>query len=374
MKKVVFFLCLVSVAVILVACNSESSSETEDEPIVLRAGTNLPSSHYLLNDILQPMLDRIEEETDHRVQFELYDSESLVRAAEEMEALRSGTIDIALPIYDVYDTNRFPFSELPLLPVSEASMEVYSEATVSLRNDEEPYSDGLTHTERLYGEKDLIGWQFAVGRSYTIGTVTPPIDTLNQFTSMQIRIPSNVHEIFSRNLGFSPSNISANEAYDAFNRGTLDGGFTPITDWPSYGLDEVFTYVIDGIHAGSWPSTVAMTEEGFNELPEDIQEVFERVIEEELAIETNPRLLEFQDNLEEEIMQSYLDNGGTVESLEELPEEVQDRVEEGITQTWLDWIEDMERYGEPGTEAAIKWRDAIVEAGGEVPEGVMEIE
>ncbi|GAA0348674.1 hypothetical protein GCM10008931_44930 [Oceanobacillus oncorhynchi subsp. oncorhynchi] len=374
MKRIIFFLCLLMLVFFLVACSSQSSSDAEDETIVLRAGTNLPASHYLLNDILKPMLDRLEEETDHRIKFELYDSESLVRAGEEMEALRSGTIDIALPIYDVYDTNRFPFAEIPLLPVSNASMEVYSKATVILRNDDEPYSDGLTHSERLYGEKGLIGWPFTMGRSYTIGTVTSPIESLDQFRAMQIRIPSNVHEIFSRNLGFSPSSISANEAYDAFNRGTLDGGFTPITDWPSYGLDEVFTYVIDGIHAGSWPSTVAMTEERFEELPEDIQEIFQRVIEEELSLETNPRLIEFQNNLEEEIMQSYLDNGGIVEPLEELPEEVQERIEDGITQTWLDWIEDMERYGEPGKEAAIKWRDAILEAGGEVPEGVMEIE
>src|SRR5699024_11284325 len=136
---------------------------------------------------------------------------------------------------------------------------------------------------------------------------------------MQVIIPSNVHEIYSRNMGVSPSSISANEAYDAFNRGTLDAGFTPITDWKSYGLDEVFTYVIDGIHAGSWPTTVAMSQERFDELPEDIQEIFQRVITEELAIETNKGLKTLQLDIEEDIMQSFLESGGQVEPLEELP-------------------------------------------------------
>ena len=375
MKRLVFFLVMI-VAVLLSGCNSNNTSESvdEDEVITLRAGTNLPAQHYLLRDILLPAIERIEEESDGRVRFEVYDSESLVRAGEEMEALRTGTIDIALPMYDVYDTTRFPFAELPLLPLSDASMEVYSEATVIMNNDEEPYSDGLTHSERLYGEKELIAWPFTLGRSYTIGTVTSPIDSLADFQGMQVRIPSNVHEIYSRNMGLSPSSISANEAYDAFNRGTLDAGFTPITDWRSYGLDEVFTYVIEGIEAGSWPTSVAMSQERFGELPDDIQEIISRVIREDLAIETKPELKDLQLEIEEDITQSFIDSGGVIEPLEELPQEVQNRVEEGITQTWLDWIAINESYGEPGKEAAIKWRDAILEAGGDVPDEVKEIE
>lgn len=365
---------LLMVLLIISGCGGNAETATKDEPIVLRAGTNLPASHYLLQDILKPAIERIEEESNGRVIFELYDSESLVRAGEEMEALRTGTIDIALPMYDVYDTQRFPFAEIPLLPVSEASMEVYSKATTIMNNDTEPYSDGLTHRERLYGEKELVGWPFTIGRSYTIGTVTDPIESLSEFQSMQIRIPSTVHEIYSRNLGFSPSSISANEAYDAFNRGTLDGGFTPVTDWKSYGLDEVFTYLIDGINAGAWPTTVAMSQERYDELPKDIQEIIDTAFTEELAIETNPHIAELQNEIDEEIMQAFLGSGGVVEPLEDLPIEVQEKVEDGISQTWIDWIENMERYGEPGKEAAIKWRDAILEAGGDVPEAVKEIE
>lgn len=374
MNKKLLISTLLMTVLLISACGSNAETVSEDEPIVLRAGTNLPASHYLLQEVLQPAIERIEEDSEGRVKFELYDSESLVRAGEEMEALRTGTIDVALPMYDVYDTQRFPFAEIPLLPVSEASMEVYSKATTIMNNDNEPYSDGLTHRERLYGEKELVAWPFTIGRSYTIGTVSDPIESLAEFQSMQIRIPSTVHEMYSRNLGFSPSSISANEAYDAFNRGTLDGGFTPVTDWRSYGLDEVFTYVIDGINAGSWPTTVAMSQERFDELPEDIQEIITTAFTEELAIETNPRAAEVQVELEEDIIQTFLENGGIIEPIEDLPIEVQEKIEDGISQTWLDWIENMERYGEPGKEAAIKWRDAILEAGGDVPDAVKEIE
>src|SRR5699024_9835004 len=145
--------------------------------------------------------------------------ESLVRAGEELESLRAGTIDIAIPMYDVYDVSRFPFAEIPLLPTKTSSLAVNAEAISLMSNNDEPYSDGKTHKERLYGDQGLVSWALAVSESYTIGSVGEPIKNLDDLHSMQLRVPSNIHEIFTNNIGASPISISINETFDAFNRG-----------------------------------------------------------------------------------------------------------------------------------------------------------
>ncbi|MGM0901718.1 MAG: hypothetical protein ACQEXB_11570 [Bacillota bacterium] len=377
MKKTYPFIFLsIFLVLFLSACSGSEGANSEgdnEETIVLKAGTNLPTKHFMLQEAIIPFMEKVEEDSNGRVKFELYDSESLVRAGEELEALRAGTIDIAVPMYDVYDTARFPFSEIPLLPLTKASGEVYSDAITILNQNDEPYKDGKTHSERVYGDEGLVAWPFAFGRSYTIGTVGEPITSLKEFTSLQIRVPSSVHENFAKNLGASPARISINETFDAFNRGTLDAGFTPITDWTSYGFEEVFTYVINGIEAGSWPSSIAMTKEKYESLPEDIQEIISNSAAEVLNLKTNPELAEYNHKLEEDILNAFYENGGKLEELSELPQEIQKTVDQAVGKTWLDWIENLESAGYPATEAAIRWRDAVIEAGGDVPEVVKEI-
>ncbi|WP_096200094.1 TRAP transporter substrate-binding protein [Bacillus sp. FJAT-45350] len=370
-------------SIFLVACgnggdsnNSEGDSganTNSEETIVLKAATNLPTRHFSMQNVILPFLERIEEESNGRVEFQLYDSESLVRAGEELEALRSGTIDIAVPMYDVYDTARFPFSEIPLLPLTKSSPEIYSEAVSIFIQNDEPYSDGKTHMERVYGDQGLVAWPYAPGRSYTIGTVGEPIRSLSELQSLQVRVPSSVHETFARKLGASPARISINETYDAFNRGTLDAGFTPITDWTSYGFEEVFTYVIEGIEAGSWPSSFAMTKDRFESLPEDIQEIISLAAIEVPNLRHNPEFKQVQDDLEASILDDFFANGGVLEELSDLPQEIQNKVDEAVGETWLEWIESLERDGEPATEAAIRWRDAVLQAGGDVPDVVKEL-
>src|SRR5699024_7736622 len=249
MKKILTVVFIGILSMVLIACggNSSGGEGNGEETIVLKAGTNLPSNHMMMEFIMNPLMECIEEETDGRVKFEVYDSESLVRAGEELEALNSGTIDIAIPMYDVYDVSRFPFSEVALLPTLDSNINVNTKAMEIFTTNEEPLANGETFKETVYGKEGLIAWPFATGNSYTIGSVGEPIESLSDLTSMQIRVPSNIHEIFANKLGASPVNISINETFDAFNRGTLDGGFTIVSDWESYGFDEVFTYAVDGI-------------------------------------------------------------------------------------------------------------------------------
>lgn len=372
-KNILLALSTLLIFVLLAACGDTEGASDGEETIVLKAGSNLSTTHVMMENLIIPMLDKIEEDSDGRVKFEMFDSETLVRAGEELEALRSSTIDIAVPIYDVYDAARFPFSELPLLPVTVASPEVYNKAMILLSQDEEPYADGKTHYERLYGDQDLKAWPYAYGRSYTIATNTGPIEDAKDLEALQIRVPSTIHEIFTKKLGASPANISANEAYDAFNRGTLDAGFTPVIDWESYGLDEVLTYAIDGIEAGSWPSAIAMTSEKYESLPKDIQEIIDNAIRETTNFATNPGFKEVNDEIEVEMFKRFTDNGGVVEAVTDLPQVVQDRIDAAVGETWLQWIAELEKDGQPATEAAIKWRDAILEAGGDVPDMIKEL-
>lgn len=374
-KRSFYFITIILVMIVLSACGNDKEVEVDtQDTIVLKAGSNLPTNHINMVNSMVPFIERVEEETNGRVQFEVYDSESLVRAGEELEALRAGTIDIAIPMYEAYDLSRFPLTEVPMLPVTKTDRDINGEALSIMWGSSEPYEDGETFVEKMYGSQDLVVWPSGASKSYTIATVGKPIESLDELQSLQLRSPSNIHDLFSANIGASPIKMSINETFDALNRGTLDGGYSIMEDWKSYGFQEVYTYAIDGLNLGLFPASIAMTEEKFNSLPEDIQEIISTAASEMPIPKHNPIINENMEVIEADIIETFLESGGQLDNISDLPQDVQDAIEQAIVDTWHDWIEAQEDKGQPGLETAIKWRDSIIEAGGDVPDKIKELE
>lgn len=348
---------------------SQNTNETEaEDKIVLRVSSGLPDVHSWFSVYFTPWMEQIEEETNGLVEFEVFPGESLVPIEGEVDALESGTIDIALPIFPIYETSRFPLSEVTMLPITEIDPEIATKAYHQLVTSDTVIADDKSYLEYDFGEHNLKLFSVPPLPPYVLSGVSNEFNSLESFKGALIRSSGPAHELLVDNLGGSPTTIGASDLTEAVSRGTVDGNMQAIADWKSYGFDEILKHTIEGVHFGTFTTLIGMTNEKWNSLPDDVQEVIEDATN-DLQVPGATKLIELGD----EIRNDYLDNGGVFTDISDLDSDVEEHILESVEKTWHDWIDRLDSKGHPGKEIAVLWRDLIIENGGDVPSEIKNI-
>lgn len=357
----------ISLIVVLVGCAS-TGGESENN-IDLIASSGLSDQHILHLSHYQPVMDRVEEETNNQVSFTAYTSGELVNLGDEYQALEQGTIDVALSFMSQYDSSRFPYSEVTLLPTLKADVHIATEAVSNLMKSDREIEDGKTFYELTFEDKGLVAFANIPTEAYVLSTTGHRFESVEDFNqSVQLRSSSRVHNMLLGNIGLSSISMPITEAFDALSRNTLDGLLYNIPDWKSIGFDELMKYTIEGVNMGHFFQQTVILEETWEQLPSDVQEIY-RNAQEELIFEGT----DLTDEDATEMRESNMEHGGEFVDYNELPSPVVEHIEQAVVQTWYDWIDDLESNGLNGTEMAKLWRDLFVEAGGEVPSDIMDL-
>lgn len=359
---------------LMVGCGKINASNTAngEEVITLRVGTGVSTTHIINQAFFTPWLEAVEEETNGKVQFETHYGGSLVAMGREYDALESGLVDIVLPMFQLYDPVRFPLSEVSMLPLMESDVHIATQAYEELVLGDYIFENGKTFYEMEHGSKGLKQWTSPTTEGYKISyaDISEP-QTIEEFSNVTFRSSSRMSEIFSEKLGINAISLPAGDIYDSLSRGSIDGLYFSIPDWPSYGIGGLFSYTIDGINLGHFSHTFGMTQEKWDELPEDVQQVMDEQATKLLHDEST---YDIYDERTEDSLNSMESAGGTIGTMEEQPEEIQEAVDQAIVDTWNDWIEMNEKRNIPGKETALLWRDLIIKYGGSVPEEIAEME
>ncbi|WP_077212028.1 TRAP transporter substrate-binding protein DctP [Bacillus dakarensis] len=381
--KSLFFISLSFVLLLVTAgCVEKSSPSTsnsttpadggaeEEETIVLRASSGLPDHQVWMKSIIFPWIERVEKETNGRVKFDVFTGGELVTLGQEYDALKAGTIDVALPIMPLYDPSRFPLSEVTMLPLVESDPKVMNEAFSKLIYGDYPIKDGKTFSELEYNSNGLKTWAMTGGNAYVISTTELDFDSAEDFKGARIRTGARLSELFINNIGASPISMPQTDAYDALSRGTIDGNLLSVSDWLGWGYTDLFKYTLTGANIGHFSAVFGMLEEKWNTIPADIQEIMETAAREiQISEEARAVMTEEYNNVMEAV-----EGKVKFETVDELEPDGKELVVGAMEKTWYDWIELMEEAGQPGKETAILWRDLVVEAGGKVPDAIMELE
>ncbi|WP_404332703.1 TRAP transporter substrate-binding protein DctP [Mesobacillus maritimus] len=379
MKKLKILFSLIIFALLFSGCVQQPSSGggtesgNEDgnngETIVLKLSSALSTQNGWWAGYFKPWMERVEKETDGRVKFEFYANQELIPVNEELQALQNGTIDIAAPLWPLYDPQRFPLSEVTMLPLLDSDTMLATKAYADLVESDKELIDGKSFNELEYQSKGLKVFATPTTEQYVISTKDYPFKTVKDFQNVSLRSPSRVHEIFAKNVGINTISMPSADMFDAINRGAFEGSFFSIADWTGYGMQDVFNYTLEGINLGHYTGAWAMTEEKWNSLPEDIQKIMEEISYDQIL--DGAQL--WMDRSEEN--RTYAEDKGAVfATIDELDQEAKDLLVKGVEDTWFQWIDQVEKNGHPGKEMAKLWRDLIVEQGGTVPEEVMNIE
>jgi len=360
MKKIIGFTFLI---VLMLSACSDGGEET------YTASTGYPSTDGSVATFSEPLLEKVEEESDE-VEFDIFTGGELFDSDESLEALESNSIDIEMVLSPTLDSKRFPYSSVVGLPLLESDASIAAEAIQNLMESDEEIKDGKTYKELEFEDKDLFALPIHPTETYLISTTKQKFESADDFSkSIRLRASSDVHENFISNLGMTPEALPAPEIYDALSRGSIDGVLLNIPDWSSYGVDELANYTITGLSLGHFPVFFAMEQETWDSFPDNVQDLM--IEEGNDLIKSGPGVYEEE---VKEVLPEYEDEGGELVEFDTLDQEVQDKINEAILDTWIEWIEDLESRDHGGKNMALLWRDLIVEAGGEVPDEIMDLE
>ncbi|WP_158211620.1 TRAP transporter substrate-binding protein DctP [Alkalihalobacterium alkalinitrilicum] len=350
--------------------DGENAQTEAVEEMRLRASSGLTAQHFWDRGFFTPLMDRIDSETDGAISFEAFTSGELVPLGTEFDALRQGTIDVALTFMAPYDPQRFPYSEVAMLPLLDSDAVIASTAMQNMMKSDRELKDGKTYYELEFADKGLVAFANPLTEPYIMGTTRQKVESVSDFSeAIRLRTASRVHEILANNLGITAISMPITDAYDALSRNALDGFFYNVPDWKAFGFDELIKHAVEGANFGHFVGHTVLTQETWDKLPADVQEKFATAADEIIFDGANLTKSETEENRE-----STMEKGGEFTHLNDLDPEVQEFISQAIVETWNEWIESLEGQGHAGKEMALLWRDMIVEAGGVLPDQIMELE
>lgn len=329
----------------------------------LMISSGLGQQHFWVSEHMQPFANTIEEKTD--ISFTRFYAGSLVSIGRELDALKGGTIHVAAPLLAPYHEGRFPLSDVTQLPMYGTDSVMVTRAFQRLLDSDVELVDGKTFYEYELGDKGLKAWGVSASAPYAMSTTGEELRTPSDLKGLPMRAGAALHTIVLQQLGATPVTMPAAQAYEALSRGTIDGIILSVSDWTSYSLQDLLKYTITGVSLGHWESYLAMTEKTWQELSPAERETWDKVAR-DVALESARSI----NQREKEVREMTKAKGARFVSIDELPPKMGSHVAKAATDTWKQWIQQMEDQGHPGKATAKLWADLITAEGGTLPKGV----
>lgn len=273
------FSLLMAVFLLLAGCSSSDEKSSSDggggDTIKLRGSTFIPAEHGAFDQI-NPWIEQIEKETNGQVKFEVFTSGELVKAGKSYDALMSGITDIELSFLAAYEPQRFPLTEVTTLPLLSSDASIATRAFQKLLESDIELADGKTYYELEFADENMKAFPGVTTEPYVISTTGQEFKSVEDFSKVSLRSAAQTHEFLIKNLGGNPITLPSTDLYDSLSRNALDGTIQSVADWTGYGLQEVLKYTLEGINLGHYAPVIAMSEEKFNSLPDNVKEAMEK--------------------------------------------------------------------------------------------------
>jgi TRAP-type C4-dicarboxylate transport system substrate-binding protein len=289
--------------------------------------------------VLAPWAKMMEEKSGGRLKVTIYPGSTLGKATDHWDLVKNGIADMGFAAHG-YTPGRFPLTsvvELPLLFKTSkgGSMAVWSIADKFLKAEHG-------------GVKLLWIWVHAPGQFHM---VKKPVHTLEDLAGLKIRAATPMTTAMIKALGATPVNIPAPEAYNALERGVIDGTIFPWEAISSFKLSEVIRQhtVVDLYVA---PLMTIMNQKKYDSLPADLRKVIDDL--------SGPFGVELTggawDRNEEVGIEAAKKAGATIYTL---PPEERKRWAAKLKPIEDEWLTSMDGKGLPGRQLLKDLREAI---------------
>lgn len=323
----------------------------------------LPQVHFWVGKHMDPFADQVQATTGFK--FKRFYAGELVSIGRELDALKGGTIDVAAPLLAPYHEGRFPLSDVSQLPTYGTSSVMATRAFQKLIDSDVKLDGKKTFFQYELGDKGIRGWALGASAPYSLSTTGKELKTPADLKGMPLRAGSALHTIVLQRLGATPVTMPAAQAFEALSRGTIAGIMLTIGDWKSYSLQDILKYTITGVSLGHWESYLAINESLWKGMSEADRKAWDKAAR-EVAIKNSEGI----DAQDVEILELTKAKGAKFVAVDNLSKEMSDHMAKAAYETWVQWIEQLEKKGHPAKAAAKLWASLIKAEGGRLPAGV----
>ncbi len=260
MKKIL----LIMVAAVVIAMSfsfivSCESGPTAEKPMILREAIAHTPQDQIGDESLK-MAERFNARVEGYV-LEIHHSESLVKFAESLDAVRTGTVELAQWPIDMFGNldARFNTMGLPFL---------FNNVEANVAGIDILLPDFSAICEENFNQK-LLG-------VYTATSLDPlsrkPIRTLEDWKGLLVETLNPPSSVAVEKLGGSPVSIPWPDAYSSLDKGVVDAVMCSTNQMVVYKFWEVADYVIP-VYIIPTAMTFAVNMDVWNDLPKDVQEI-----------------------------------------------------------------------------------------------------
>jgi TRAP-type C4-dicarboxylate transport system substrate-binding protein len=229
LAKKIYVICTITM---FVACGLLFTSQ----PSVAAAVTLKVSHQFAGGDVRDQMAhafgDMVTKKTNGEVKFRYYPASSLFKAKEQWDALRLGSLDLAVFPLD-YASGKVPQLDITLMPCTVTSLQQGS----SWGN--KPIGKKIGSLMEKNGIKNLVWAWFNGGIGSSVRQIVLPQDV----KGTKLRAAGKQFEFMLRAAGASITSMPSSEVYHALATGVLNTMLTSSASFVSYRLYEVLKYI-----------------------------------------------------------------------------------------------------------------------------------
>lgn len=328
--------------------------------------TGLGKPHPWVGAHMDPFADAIEKDSNGEIKFTRFYAGELTQVGRELDALTSGTINVAAPLLAPYHEGLFPLSDVTQLPAYGTDSPMVTRAFQKMLDSDVVLKDGKTFYQYEIADKGIRAWALGATAPYSISTVKKVMKEPADFSGTPLRAGSALHTIVLEKLGATPVTLPGSQAFEAASRGTIEGLVIAISDWPSYSLQQLLRHSIVDVSIGHWESYLAISNEAWDQLSDGQKALFDKTARD---IGTS-NAQEWEARVKTVREESIAKDGGSFVSINDLSQAMKEHIENAAAETWVAWIEKTEANGHPAKAAAKLYAELIQAEGGTLPAGV----
>jgi TRAP-type C4-dicarboxylate transport system substrate-binding protein len=209
-----------------------SAAAGDCEDVTLRLSHQWPAPQGEEGDfravLAQDFADQVSEETDGKVEVQIFPNSSLAEPTEQYDVMQQGAIDMSVFPLD-YASGRVPQFAVTLMPAlvaSHAQAQAWEDAEIGKRVEEIMEENG----------SKVVTWVWNAG---AIGSKSAPIVSPDDVQGgMTMRAAGAYVEKMLRDAGAGITSLPSSEIYTAMQTGVLDAAVTSTGSFASYNLQE----------------------------------------------------------------------------------------------------------------------------------------
>ncbi len=244
------------------ANGQQEASGSKDEKIVLKLGYGGPTTNPR-HMVAEQFAAYVAEETDGRVQIDLYPAEMIGTDRQMAEMVSMGTLDMTINAHGVIASYepKLAALELPFLFTSNEKVGQVLDG---------PMGEEIVKDLPAKGMRVLAFWENGLRQ---ITNNVRPIEKPEDLKGLKLRTPENPMTLaIFKALGASPAPLAFSELYMALSQGVFDGQENPVVNIHAAKFEEVQKYISITNHKyESCPFVVS--EAVWKKLPADVQVV-----------------------------------------------------------------------------------------------------